>query len=370
MNNIIKDVKMDKMQSARLEDLPQPLVGKSGWPWTEQSEPLPDMPRDGAPWPKVSLVTPSYNQGQFIEETIRSVLLQGYPNLEYIVMDGGSSDESVEIIRKYEPWLTCWVSERDSGQADAINKGWQCATGEFLGWINSDDVLVPGGIATTIDYFTRNPEVGYVYGDLEIIDAESNVIGTQTYEDFVLAEIVQQAGWISQPGNLMRRSVFDQVGLLDVSLHFQMDLDYWLRAALICQFGYLRQPLARFRRHADAKTSNKTYLAANDIMTVYRKFFTRTNLPVELRNNQALAWANAHLYAARMLYASDRFADAWADIWQAIQTEPRILQQKSFWNLVPYLFITPLLGGRYTPLAQSVRRIRRHLVNSNFDKNL
>ena len=112
-----------------LKDLPAPPEGKTGWPWTEQSEPLPDRMPDGFDWPRFSIVTPSYNQEQFIEETIRSVLLQGYPNLEYIIIDGESKDKSVEIIKKYEQYLTYWTSEPDRSQSHAINKGWQKCTG-------------------------------------------------------------------------------------------------------------------------------------------------------------------------------------------------------------------------------------------------
>jgi len=130
------------MHSPSLNELPKPPKWKTGWPWTEESKQLPDKLPDGSDWPKISIVTPNYNYGHFIEETIRSVLLQGYPNLDYIIVDGGSTDNSVEIIKKYEPWLTYWVSETDKGQVDAINKGFTKATGEIYAWLNSDDLLL------------------------------------------------------------------------------------------------------------------------------------------------------------------------------------------------------------------------------------
>src|SRR5436190_18724174 len=126
------------MRTPRLSEIPPPPPGKTGWPWNEETPPPEIMPDDRA-LPRVSIITPSFNQGRFIEETIRSVLLQGYPNLEYIIIDGGSTDDSLEIIRKYDPWITLWVSEKDRGQSHAINKGLSKATGEILCWLNSDD---------------------------------------------------------------------------------------------------------------------------------------------------------------------------------------------------------------------------------------
>ena len=136
------------MCCVRLAELPPPPTGSTGWPWTEESSQLPATMRDGRPWPCISIVTPSLNQGQFIEETIRSVLLQGYPDLEYTIMDGGSTDNSVEIIKKYEPWIAHWESKRDRGQAHAINKGLNCSTGYWFQNINSDDVLSLGALGT------------------------------------------------------------------------------------------------------------------------------------------------------------------------------------------------------------------------------
>ena len=134
------------MHCPRLNELPPPPTGQVGWPWTEETPPLPPTAPGGHPWPLISIVTPSFNQGAYLEEAIRSILLQGYPNLEHILIDGGSTDGSVAIIKKYERWFTHWVSERDRGQAHAINKGLARCTGEIFNWINSDDYLMAGAL--------------------------------------------------------------------------------------------------------------------------------------------------------------------------------------------------------------------------------
>ena len=158
------------MRCPTLNELPPPLSEKTGWPWTEGSPKLTDHMTNGNRWPLVSIVTPSYNQGQFIEETIRSVLLQGYPNLEYIIIDGGSTDNSVEIIRKYEPWLAYWVSEPDNGQSEAINRGWSISQGDILAWLNSDDMYTQNAIQTAVSTLQRHPEMTMIYGDTNVIN--------------------------------------------------------------------------------------------------------------------------------------------------------------------------------------------------------
>src|SRR4051794_36526007 len=146
------------MKSPTLQELPLPPEGKQGWPWTEESQSLPETQPDGSPWPKISIVTPSYNQGHFIEETIRAVLLQGYPDIEFIIIDGGSKDNTVEILKKYAAFIAYWVSEKDNGQANALNKGFARATGQIYYWVNSDDWPEKDVFGSVAQHFHRFPE--------------------------------------------------------------------------------------------------------------------------------------------------------------------------------------------------------------------
>ena len=163
------------MKCPKLTELPAPPPDKSGWPWTEETH---RASPGVAVSNRISVVTPSYNQGEFLEETIRSVLLQGYSDLEYIVIDGGSSDQSVDIIRKYEKWLAYWVSEKDSGQTNAINKGFSRSTGEFRAYLNSDDVYLPDALSQAALSSTQQPETALLYADCELIDENSELTGS------------------------------------------------------------------------------------------------------------------------------------------------------------------------------------------------
>lgn len=242
------------MRCPTLSELPPPPLGKTGWPWTEESPQLPDTMPDGCPWPRVSIVTPSYNQGQFIEETIRSVLLQGYPDLEYIIIDGGSTDESVDIIRKYEKWLAYWVSEPDRGQSDAINKGWEKSTGDILAWLNSDDVYEPSAIKVAVYELAAHPDWALVYGSAYEIDEADRIVGLRSAIEPDL-RILARGISFNQPSTFIRRGAVTSVAMLDTSLHYCMDYDLWLRIALKYRFGCTNQVLSRFRLHPLSKGS-------------------------------------------------------------------------------------------------------------------
>ena len=204
--------------------------------------------------PLVTIVTPSFNQASYLEETILSVLNQKYPRIEYIVMDGGSSDGSQEIIKKYASRLAYWASEKDRGQTDAINKGFALAKGEVLAWLNSDDTLHPNAVEEAVSYLLDHPETGLVYGDANYIDEKSNVIGKFPAATTDLARLRRGYVHIPQQASFFRRSLWDQVGPLDPEFFFAMDYDLWVRLAKISELKYIPRIWANFRLHADAKT--------------------------------------------------------------------------------------------------------------------
>jgi glycosyltransferase involved in cell wall biosynthesis len=213
-------------------------------------------------WPRISIITPSFNQGDFIEATIKSVLGQGYPNLEYLVVDGGSTDGTLDILRKYSGYLS-WISEPDRGQTNAINKGLARTTGDILAYLNSDDLYLPGALSRAADFFTANPEAAWVTGRCITIDAnqrETRKLIT-LYKNIWLRlgsyKVLQVLNYISQPATFWRRSVFEELGLLDESLHYTMDYEYWLRIGKHYRLYSLTDNLAVFRLHYHSK-SGKT----------------------------------------------------------------------------------------------------------------
>ncbi|HOV07282.1 MAG TPA: glycosyltransferase family 2 protein [Anaerolineaceae bacterium] len=205
--------------------------------------------------PLVSIVTPSFNQAKFLEETIRSVLDQDYPRIEYILIDGGSTDGSVEIIRKYAHRLAYWVSEKDRGQTDALNKGFAAANGSILAWINSDDTYQPGAIRSAVDYLISHPRVGLVYGDLNFINERGEIVGKFPAAQTDLARLRRGYVHIPQPAAFFRTDLWKKVGPLDPSFYFAMDYDLWVRLAGLSDLQYLPgQVWANFRLHSSGKT--------------------------------------------------------------------------------------------------------------------
>ena len=204
--------------------------------------------------PLVSIVTPSFNQAKYLEATIQSVLAQDYPNIEYLVVDGGSQDGSVEIIQKYARRISWWVSERDQGQTEAINKGFAQARGRILAWLNSDDTYQPQAVSQAVDYLRTHPDIGLVYGDTHFIDSAGKVIGKFNAQQTNYKRLRQGGVYIPQQAAFWRASLWHEVGPLDPSFYFAMDYDLWVRLARIAELRYTPQLWANFRLHEDAKT--------------------------------------------------------------------------------------------------------------------
>jgi len=202
----------------------------------------------------VSIVTPSFNQARYLEETMRSVLEQDYPHIEYIVVDGGSTDGSVDIIRRYADRLAWWVSEPDRGQTDAINKGFAHAHGEILAWLNSDDTYEPGAVREAVAYLQAHPEVGMVYGDANYIDEEGRVIGRFPAAQTDYRRLRRGYVHIPQQASFFRAALWRKVGPLDPTFYFAMDYDLWVRLAREAPLHYVPRVWANFRLHSDAKT--------------------------------------------------------------------------------------------------------------------
>jgi len=205
---------------------------------------------------KLSIITPSYNQGTYLGETISSVVQQGYPNLEYIIMDGGSTDESLDIIKMHEKDISVWISEPDNGQSHAFNKGLSKSSGDIIGWLNSDDVYYPGALKKVVQVFNEHPEVDVVFGNVNFIDENGKVLHrtkeiTLDLNTYVFTERCYHAN----AAGFFRKHCFEKYGLLNEKLVYSMDYELYLRFAFNhCVFFQLNDVLAAYRLHAHSKT--------------------------------------------------------------------------------------------------------------------
>jgi glycosyltransferase involved in cell wall biosynthesis len=236
-----------------LADLPEPPIGRTGWPWTEASTTQAPRPEADGEWPKISIVTPSYNQGAYIEECIRSVLLQGYPNLEYIVIDGGSTDESVAVITKYAPWLKYWESEPDEGITDALTKGFGHAAGEILGWMGTDDLFLKDGIRKLMQFRTRHLDAVAWAGTSRTIDQGGEFIGLRPAKvgDKHAFACWGTEGFLDQPSCLFSAEAFQKVGAFNPKFPLFMDVDLWMRLADVGRIAPTEDEIACTRMHPE-----------------------------------------------------------------------------------------------------------------------
>jgi len=247
-------------------------------------------------YPKISIVTPSYNQAKFLERTILSVLNQNYPNLEYIIIDGGSTDGSVDIIKKYEKYLAYWISEKDRGQADAINKGFQKSTGEILAWLNSDDTYLPETFYKVAKSFKRNLEADLIFGNMYFINKSDLVIGELRLTKLNIDNFLYEGISIPQPATFWKKNIFNKVGKIQVKYQYCMDFDFFVRIAEIGKLMYIKEYLANFRIHINSKTSTNL-----DMWSIEHEEIVKRYLPLN-PNKIYLSYKKKLCRAQRILY--------------------------------------------------------------------
>jgi len=219
--------------------------------------------------PRVSIITPSFNQGRFLERTINSVLNQEYENLEYIVVDGGSTDDSLEIIKKYEGNLKKWISEPDLGQADAINKGFGLATGQILAWLNSDDEYRPGAISQAVEFLQAHPETGMVYSRAYYIDEGGQIVAEYPAAPTDYGGLRRGRTTIPQQTMFFRSILWRMVGPLDPTFYYAMDYDLWVRIAEVSPIAFHSNHWAHFRLQSSSKSMSEAYKCWPEMMRVH-----------------------------------------------------------------------------------------------------
>jgi hypothetical protein len=248
----------------------------------------------------VSIITPSFNQATYLEQTLCSVFNQDYSDIEYIVMDGGSTDGSVEIIKKYASRLAYWASEKDSGQADAINKGMACARGEIVAWLNSDDTYLPDTISSAVKVFTENPDIVLVYADMLAVDEHNQAFNTLRYRQLALEDLLSFQ-IIGQPAVFMRRTAFEKAGGLDTSYHLLLDHLLWIRIAAQGRILHVPQTWAAARYHVEAKNRAHAADFGREAFRILEEVERDDDLAPALARIKRRATASAHRVNSRYL---------------------------------------------------------------------
>lgn len=291
-------------------------------------------------FPRISIITPSYQQGQYIEETIQSVLSQDYPNLEYIIIDGGSTDETVDIIKKYEDKITYWVSEKDRGQTHAINKGVKIATGDIVAYLNSDDYYLPGTLLEVCAQFKDRPNIDLLHGKCRYVNEKGEKIGEQLGDIKSFDEIIDlwNVWWnkkqFVQPEVFWSRNIMEKVGIFNEKLYYVMDYEYWSR--ILLAGGTVAKTNQEFTcfRLTDIQKSNDSEKVADELRDVVKEWLWDHRIPINAYKRFQLQgdWIYDIIFAAAIkesVEIAEPKSKRWIKLLKVILLNPKVLLSRS-----------------------------------------
>lgn len=294
--------------------------------------------------PLVSIITPSYNQAVYLESTLRSVIEQNYPNLEYIVIDGGSQDSSLDIINRHANELAWWVSENDRGQANAINKGLRRSKGEIIAWLNSDDLYLPGTLYQAVETLQNNPSLGMVFGDALTIDAAGHPLNQLSLGNWGLTDLLRFR-IICQPAVFMRREAVEKVGLLDEKYHYMLDHQLWLRIATQYQIQHTHQLWAAARHHATAKNAAQASKFSDETLQLLEWIKTNPDFKQHFHADHRQIIGGAYRLSARYLLDGGQAGSALQAYLRAFWYAPAYTMKH--WHRMTYALLS-LVGLQQT----------------------
>lgn len=273
----------------------------------------------------VTIVIPAYNHAKYLKQAIDSVLSQDYQNIELIVLDDGSTDNTLDLLKSYGN-LFVWERHENMGQANTLNKGWKMAKGDILSYLSADDFLLPHAVRVSIENLLENPDAVLSYGDFQLVDSESRVVRNVSAPDYSYEEMVTNYICAPGPGVFFRRDAYLKAGGWDSNFRQSPDYEYWLRLGLTGWFMHINNRLAAFRVHEESQTFAPTTITrADEPLKIIQKYYNLENIPVEIFNKKKKAFANANFVSAQLHLRSGRYKLGFSNVYKAILISPQTL---------------------------------------------